>query len=141
MKTKLSCTLLGMLAFSSVAYAELNYIDLETISNKILCDNESKCENTMLNIESNAAQSFVVDGVSLPPDALRDADQQRGMIAASLYIKDNGDVASLPSPDEIKMIALQSEQAATERSKVLPAKLFPAPEITPRVKQIVITVK
>ena len=114
-----------MLAFSSVAHAELNYIDLETISNKILCDNESKCENTMLNTESNAAQSFVVDGVSLPPDALRDADQQRGMIAASLYIKDNGDVASLPSPDEIKMIALQSEQAATERSKVLPAKLFP----------------
>tara|TARA_Y100000310_G_scaffold180406_1_gene180298 strand:- start:12970 stop:13395 length:426 start_codon:yes stop_codon:yes gene_type:complete len=141
MKTKLTFTLLGMLAFSGVVHAEINYIDLETISNKILCESEGMCENTLLSADSSAAKAFTVDGVVLPPDALRDAEQQRGMIAASLYIKDNGDVASLPSPDEIKMIALQSEQAATERSKVLPAKLFPAPEITPRVKQIVISVK
>tara|TARA_Y100000310_G_C20484072_1_gene716069 strand:- start:366 stop:791 length:426 start_codon:yes stop_codon:yes gene_type:complete len=141
MKTYLSRALLGTLLLSSFAHAEINYVELEAISNKILCDSEGMCESTLLASDSNAAQSFTVDGVALPPDALRDADQQRGMIAASLYIKESGDVASLPSPDEIKMISQQSELAATERSKVLPVKLFPAPELTPRVKQIVISVK
>lgn len=133
--------LIGLACLPFTASASVNYLDLEGIANTIFCEKESRCDDTVMKNEDGDTGGFSVDGTLLPADALRDEDQQRGMIAASLYIKENGDVASLPSAMEVERSIQSTNTQSAERRKVLPVKLFPAPDITPRAKQVVISVK
>lgn len=133
-------SILSTAAFSASAKG-IDYAKMESIANAILCEKESRCEDTQLSAKTSQTELFVVDGVTLPPDALRDEDQQRSMISASLYVTQNGDVSSLPSESETLAAAAAKNQEKAERRKVLPVKMFPAPEITPQETKVVISVK
>ena len=92
--TRKSVTLVLLTGLSYSAYA-VNYVDVERIATKKLCVTEpSKCVDF---IEPSAAVSgpFKVDGKLLPSDALKDVAQQRAMIPAGLYVKEDGSVAQL----------------------------------------------
>lgn len=141
-KKLLATVLLLSIHAPAIASTNVDYLSLETFANGILCESESRCEDTQIKAsDSNHEAPFYVEGILLPTNALRDEEQQKNMIAASLYIKKDGTVATIPTPEEISLSSVKSSQEASERNKVLPVQLFPAAEIVTTVNQIVISVK
>lgn len=130
-----------LLTFSVFANNTIDYVELEKKSSDIVCKKNPDCIPYKPIENKEASGPFIVDGVTLPSNALRDKEQQADMIAASLYVTIDGDVIALP--DEGEMIA-NAEKALEEnekRQKVRPIKTFPAPVITSSNKKVIIKVK
>lgn len=88
-------TILLLLTVLSYSANATNYVELERLAAKKLCVAEpSKCVEF---IEPSAVVSgpFKVDGKPLPLDALKDVQQQRAMLPAGLYVKEDGSVSQL----------------------------------------------
>jgi hypothetical protein len=101
----------------------IDYINIEKKSSEILCQSSpSTCVPYEAVEESNATSTFIVSGVELPGDALRDNEQQMAMVPAGLYIKKDGSVSQ---------IAVAKEASVTVnnqiKSKVFPIKTFTTP--------------
>ena len=129
-----------VLFYSSFSIAAIDYFELEKAASTVVCAKQSLHCQQLEFPEQALSSEFKVDGIALPSDALRDVEQQQAIISAGLYIKSTGDVAQLPSPDEV---ALTNEALVAEtkkRNKTLPIKLFSAPEIGVDTPPIVIKV-
>jgi hypothetical protein len=141
MLKKLLCTSTFMAVCISAQANNIDYLALETAANAIFCKNEGECEATTISTEVSSKGSFVVDGVTLPMDALRDESQQRDMLGASLYVKKDGEVASLPSDEQMLETATTLNAMNEKRRKVLPVPLFPPPEVSSSNRQVIISVE
>ena len=130
-----------LLPIQAMASQTIDYLTLEDVANSILCESESRCESTKINPEKEQSGDYYVGDILLPGDALRDDEQQKAMIPASLYVKKDGSVASIPSEEDINKKQIKNMAKAAKRSKSLPVQLFEPVKITPRVNQVVISVK
>jgi hypothetical protein len=118
----------SLLSYS--AYASINYIEVERVATAVTCQIN---QNTCIDYEQSQKTKstvFEVDGIILPSDALKDADQQRAMLAANLYIQNNGEVKPLPDLAQVKAQNDEIQQQISERNKSLPITRFPAPVIS-----------
>jgi len=130
------CLVLSIGACSVSASGVIDYLSLEKKATNIACSAGLVCISLEAQQETLARQeAFTVDGLALPADALRDADQQRAMIAAGLYITSDMDTKQIPVDDTIGSNTLVAQ---VERAKTLPVTIFPAPVITGRSGPIII---
>jgi hypothetical protein len=101
----------------------IDYINIEKKSSEILCKSSpSTCVPFKAVEERNVASTFIVEGIELPEDALRDNGQQMAMVPAGLYIKKDGSVSQI---ETAKKVAISENKQV--KSKVLPIKTFATP--------------
>lgn len=130
---------------SSLASANnvINYTDMEKKSSVIYCKNKPDCVPFKEVLVANGFNSntFIVDGITLPADALKDEVQQLELLEASLYVTENGEVLSLPKKDDITAESESDFIAYQKRQALLPVKIFPAPVISNSSNKVIIKVK
>jgi hypothetical protein len=102
--------------FSLNAFAQdINYEKLEEMAHKIAC--KIDCVESKINVVKQGP--FIVDGITLPSDALRDVEQQQSVVSIGMYINVDGDV-----------LIFNKSQISTYKekfiNKLLPIKIFPA---------------
>jgi hypothetical protein len=109
--------------FTPVASA-IDYISLEKLAAAVACKkNATTCVPFIEKSRETKTSAYKVDGRVMPPDAMKNDDQQRQMLSANLYVKADGSVAQLYTVDESNI-----EQAAIrEKNTVLPFKNFEIP--------------
>lgn len=138
---KLIAALSISIAFSASANNEINYTELEQKSSDIICKVNSECVPFKALASASFSGAFVVDGITLPSDALQDKEQQADMLAASLYITKDGGVMPLPEQSDITEESEQELLAYKKREAVLPIKMFPAPIISSSSDKVIIKVQ
>jgi hypothetical protein len=103
----------------------IDYIKAEKAATLVLCKKSPATCIPYKEFKAPEVSSiFIVAGVELPADALRDETQQLGMIVAGLYIKKNGSVAQI---EEGQTASVETQSSIVEKSNVLPIKIFATP--------------
>ncbi|WP_159816876.1 hypothetical protein [Colwellia sp. 20A7] len=103
----------------------IDYVKTEKAAALILCKKSpATCIPYKEFKEIEVSSTFIVDGVELPVDAVRNEAQQLAMIPAGLYIKKDGSVAEIAGGRTESVV---TQSSAVEKSKVLPIKTFATP--------------
>lgn len=103
----------------------IDYIKAEKAAALVLCKKSPATCTPYKEFKSPEVSSiFIVAGVELPADALRDETQQLGMIVAGLYIKKDGSVAQI---EEGKTESEETQSSVVDKSNVLPISIFATP--------------
>jgi hypothetical protein len=105
---------ISTMLFSLNTFATLNYPLLEQQASTLLCETEpKKCVKFSVQKGRQTLGPFVVDGITLPADAKRDADSQRAMLGANLYVKEDGSVGAITSSD-VTLPTIAKKKSATD---------------------------
>lgn len=115
----------SLILLSGTAFTQdINFQELEETARLIACKTE--CVKSKIDIVKQGP--FVVDGITLPADALRDLEQQQSVVSVGMYINMDGDVLSF---DESETDVAYTAPAI---NKLLPIKIFPAAIISENEK-------
>lgn len=103
----------------------IDYKEIERKASLILCyKSPTTCVPYKEFKETEVNATFIVEGIELPADAIRDESQQLAMLPAGLYIRTDGSVAQIEDAQSGDVVG---QSSAVEKSKVLPIKTFATP--------------